>query len=50
MAHGLFVQKFSSYEDTKKWVNSWIASKDVDFFGRGIRVLPERREKVTAGV
>jgi len=28
MTHGL--SDFSSYEDTKKWVNAWIASKDAD--------------------
>ena len=26
MAHGLFDQNFTSYEDTKNWVDSWIAS------------------------
>lgn len=46
MAHGLAEQKFSSYEDCQKWVNSWIASKDENFFRRGIRVLPERWQKV----
>jgi len=30
MAHGL-EQHFHSYEDTKKWVDSWIASKDFVF-------------------
>lgn len=28
MSHGLAEQRFSSYEDTKKLVDSWIASKD----------------------
>jgi len=48
MTHSLFEQKFSSYEDTKKWVDGWIASKDADFFRRGILMLPERWEKVVA--
>jgi len=48
MTHGLSEQKFSSYENTKKWVDSWIASKDADFFCRGIRILPKRWEKVVA--
>ena len=33
---------------TKNWVDSWIASKDKEFFRRGIRMLPERWEKVVA--
>ncbi|EFN68867.1 hypothetical protein EAG_04413, partial [Camponotus floridanus] len=36
------------YEDAKKWVDSWIASKDVSFFRRGIQMLPERWKKVVA--
>lgn len=48
MTHGLAEQRFSSYDDTKKWVDDWIASKDQDFFQRGIRMLPERWEKVVA--
>ncbi|EFN83583.1 Histone-lysine N-methyltransferase SETMAR, partial [Harpegnathos saltator] len=48
MAHGLSKQRFTSYEDTKNWVDSWIASKDEEFFQRGIRMLPERWEKVVA--
>lgn len=48
MTHGLAEQRFSSYDDTKKWVDDWIASKYQDFFQRGIRMLPERWEKVVA--
>jgi len=40
ITHGLSEQKFSSYEDTKKWVDSWIALKNTDFFQRGLRMLP----------
>jgi len=48
MTYGLSKQHFTSYEDTKNWVDSWIASKDEAFFRRGIRMLPERWEKVVA--
>ncbi|GBN30601.1 hypothetical protein AVEN_212450-1 [Araneus ventricosus] len=41
MARGLDEQHFHSYEDVKKWVDSWIASKDVSFFQCGIKMLPE---------
>ena len=46
MAHGLSEQHYTSYEDTKNWVDSWIASKDEAFFRRGM--LPERWKKVVA--
>ena len=48
MTHGLAEQHFRSYEETKKWVDSWIASKPTSFFRDGIRKLPERWEKVVA--
>lgn len=48
MAHGLADQSFNSFEDVKKWVDEWIASKDESFFRRGIRMLPERWEKIIA--
>ena len=48
MQHGLANQRFQSYEDTKNWIDSWIASKDELFFRRRIRMLPERWEKVVA--
>ena len=32
MTHGLSEQHFKSYENTKNWVDSWIASKDEAFF------------------
>ena len=31
VAHGLADQKFRSYEDMEKWLDSWIASKDEHF-------------------
>ena len=46
MTRGLSEQHFTSYENTKNWVDSWIASKDKAFFRRGIRMLPEGWEKV----
>lgn len=48
MAHGLADQRFHSYEEAKKFIDSWIASKDMSFFRRGIHILPERWEKVVA--
>ena len=48
MAHGLKHQHFQSYEEVQNWIDSWIASKDDQFFQRGIRLLPERWEKVVA--
>jgi len=47
MAYGLAVQHFHSYEDAKKWIDSWIASRDVSCF-RGIQIMPERWEKIAA--
>ena len=44
MAHGLADQHFRSHDEVTKW----IASKDEQFFRRGIRTLPERWEKVVA--
>ncbi|GBP30478.1 Mariner Mos1 transposase [Eumeta japonica] len=48
MAHGLADQHFRSYEEVKNWIDSWNASKDGQFFQRGIRTLPERWEKLVA--
>ncbi|UYV68422.1 hypothetical protein LAZ67_5004284 [Cordylochernes scorpioides] len=48
MTHGLAEQHFTSYEEAKNWVNVWIASKDEEFFRHGIRMLPERWQKVVA--
>ncbi|KAG5315348.1 MOS1T transposase, partial [Pseudoatta argentina] len=45
MAHGLADRRFHSYEEAQKWIDSWIASKDMSLFRRGIHVLPERWEK-----
>ncbi|KAG5322949.1 MOS1T transposase, partial [Pseudoatta argentina] len=46
LAHSLCEQKFTPYEDCTKWFDSWISSKDEQFFRRGIHSLPERWSKV----
>jgi len=43
--HGLSEQHFTSYEDTKNYIDDWIASKDETFFRRGIHMQPETWEK-----
>ncbi|EGI61410.1 Mariner Mos1 transposase, partial [Acromyrmex echinatior] len=48
MAHGLAGQHFRSYEEIKNWIDSWITSKDDQFFRRETRTLPERWEKVAS--
>ena len=48
MIHGPSEQRFTFYEDTKKWVDSWITSKDNSFFRPAIRMLPDRWNKVVA--
>ena len=41
-------QQLRSYEDTEKWLDSWIASKHEHFYRNGIQALPERWAKVIA--
>ncbi|GBP67999.1 Mariner Mos1 transposase [Eumeta japonica] len=41
MAYALSEQRFTSYEDNRNRVDSWIYSKDKKFFRLGIRTLPE---------
>jgi len=48
MTNGLAEQHFTSYEGTKKWIDSWIAAKEMSFFQRGIQMLPEGWEKVVS--
>jgi len=43
--HALAERHFDSYEDVRKWLDEWFASKDEEFFWRGIHKLPERWEK-----
>lgn len=40
--------RFRNAEEVQKWVDDWIASKDEDFFKRGIHKLPRRWEEVIA--
>jgi len=40
--------RFRNAEEVQKWVDEWIASKDEDFFKRGINKLPRRWEEVIA--
>ena len=48
MQSALSGERFNSYEGIKKWLDEWIASKESNFFIRGIRLLSERWEKVVA--
>ena len=48
MAHGLPDPQIRSYEDIENWLDSWIASRDKQFYRNGIRDLPERWAKVVA--
>lgn len=48
MAHDLAEKHFNSYDECKKWIDLWINTKDQSFFQQGIRLLPERWEKVVA--
>lgn len=48
MTHDLADQHFRSYEETKKWLDSWLAGKRQDWFRDGIRKLPKRWAKVVA--
>ena len=42
MSHALAEKRFQSFENIKKWVDSWIASKNEEFFRNGIRKLPKK--------
>jgi len=43
--HALAERHFDSYEDVRKWLDEWFASKDKEFFWRGIHKLAERWKK-----
>lgn len=45
MGHALSEQHFDSYEEVENWVSEWFASKDNQFYWRGIHKLPERWSK-----
>lgn len=46
MQHGLSGQSFKNYAEVKNWIDSWLASKEPEFFFRGIHLLPEKWSKV----
>ena len=46
--HALSDQHFTSYENVRKWLDDWFASKERQFFWRGIHQLPDRWEKCIA--
>jgi len=42
MGHALTEWYFDFYEDVRKWLDEWFASKDEEFFWHGIHKLPEK--------
>ena len=46
MGHALSDQHFTSYENVRKWLDDRFASKERQFFWRGIHQLPDRWENV----
>ncbi|KAM0726699.1 Mariner Mos1 transposase [Formica fusca] len=48
MGHAFAEQHFTSYENVRKWLDDWVASKEQQFFWRGIHKLSERWEKCIA--
>jgi len=40
ISHALAEQRFSSYEDVKKWLDEWFAAKGEDFNWRDIHKFP----------
>jgi len=38
MDHALAERHFNSYEDVRKWLDEWFASKDEEFFWRGTQI------------
>ena len=45
MGQALAEQRFDSYEDVKKWLDEWFATKAEGFRWRGIHKLLEKYEK-----
>ena len=46
--HALSDQRFTSYENVRKWLDDWFAWKERQFSWRGIHQLPDRWEKCIA--
>ena len=42
MGHALVQQRFTSYEDVRKWLDDWCGSKEQQFFWCGIYKLSNR--------
>ena len=45
MGHALSNQHFTSYENVRKWLDDWFASRERQFFWHGIHQLPDIWEK-----
>jgi histone-lysine N-methyltransferase SETMAR len=48
MGHALKKQHFKTSEELENWVSEWFASKEENFYWRGIHKLPERWGKCVA--
>ncbi|EFN81801.1 Histone-lysine N-methyltransferase SETMAR, partial [Harpegnathos saltator] len=48
VGRALAEQRFTSYENVRKWLDDWFASKKQQFFWRGIHKLSDRWEKCLA--
>jgi len=48
MGHALAQQRFTSYEDVRKWLDNWFDSKEQQFFWCGIHKLSNRWKKCIA--
>ena len=48
MGHALAQQRFTSYEDVRKWLDDWFDSKEQQFFWCGIHKLSNRWKKCIA--
>jgi len=46
MGHALAERHFDSYEDFRKWLDEWFASKDEEFFGVVYTNCPEDGKNV----
>jgi len=46
--HALAQQRFTSYENVRKWLDDWFGSKEQQFFWRGIHKLSNKWKKCIA--
>ena len=44
MGHALAQQRFTSYEDVRKWLDDWFGSIEQQFFWHGIHKLSNRKK------